>query len=123
MAAGPWWIFPLLFCNTYLYYRSYLMPLTVRLDPKLQRALNALAKQRRITRSDVVREALEQYGAQAATAPAAGSGPYAAWVDVLGVVSIGARDPARTTGAQFADLLRDAKTTPPARRRHARRPR
>ena len=39
------------------------MSLTVRLSPKTERALNALAKRRRLSRSDVVREAIERYGA------------------------------------------------------------
>ena len=107
------------------------MALTVRLDPKLDRVLNALAKSRRLSRSDVVREALEQYGTQDAASATAHGGPYDAWADVLGIVSIGARDPSRTTGAQFADVLRTqaaapptrTKAAPPARRRHARRPR
>ena len=39
------------------------MPLTVRLSAKTKRALNALAKRRRLSRSDVVREAIERYEA------------------------------------------------------------
>lgn len=37
------------------------MPLTVRLSPTTERALNALAKRRRQSRSDIVREALAHY--------------------------------------------------------------
>ena len=40
------------------------MALTVRLNPKTERALNALAKRRGLSRSDVVREAIERYDAQ-----------------------------------------------------------
>jgi len=39
------------------------VPLTVRLSPKTERALNALAKRRRLSRSDVVREAIARYEA------------------------------------------------------------
>ena len=90
------------------------MPLTVRLSPKAERALNALAKRRRMSRSDVVREALTRYEAEQAGEKASGR-PYDAWVDVIGVVSLGARDPARTTGEQFTAMVQKR-----ARTRHAR---
>jgi hypothetical protein len=88
------------------------MALTVRLDRRSQRALAALAKRKRMSRSDVVREALARYDASAEPPPA---GPYAAWVDVIGAVDLGVRDATRTTGEQFAALLRDD-----ARARHPR---
>src|SRR5438552_1018857 len=50
-------------CNTYLYYRGCAMPMTVRLSARTERAVNALARRRRQTRSDVVRDALEHYTA------------------------------------------------------------
>ena len=81
------------------------MPLTVRLGPRIERTLSALAKRKGISRSDVVREALARYGASDDTP--AGGHPYAAWADVIGVVSLGARDPKRTTGEQFAALVRE----------------
>ena len=81
------------------------MPLTVRLNAKSERELNALAKRRRLSRSDVVREAIARYGASDAGEGAAGR-PYDAWLDVIGVVELGARDPVRTTGEQFAAIVR-----------------
>ena len=89
-------------CNTNLYYED-VMALTVRLGPKTERALNALAKRKRLSRSDVVREALVRYGMEEEPR---GDEVYAAWMDVIGVVNLGARDPARTTGDQFAALVR-----------------
>jgi Arc/MetJ-type ribon-helix-helix transcriptional regulator len=80
------------------------MALTVRLGPKTERALNAIAKRKRLSRSDVVREALIRYGAEESAE--AGQDVYAAWLDVIGVVNLGVRDPARTTGDQFTALLR-----------------
>lgn len=80
------------------------MALTVRLGPKTERALNALARRKRLSRSDVVREALIRYGAEEGVE--AGEDVYATWLDVVGVVDLGVRDPARTTGDQFAALLR-----------------
>jgi Arc/MetJ-type ribon-helix-helix transcriptional regulator len=88
------------------------MPLTVRLNPKTERRLNALAKRRKQTRSDVVREAIEQFGA--ADEPEAAT-VYDQWADVIGSVRLGARDPRKTTGELFADVV--------ARKARARRPR
>ena len=80
------------------------MALTVRLGPRTERTLNALAKKKRLSRSDVVREALIRYGAEEATE--AETDVHAAWLDVIGVVDLGVRDASRTTGDQFAALLR-----------------
>jgi hypothetical protein len=83
------------------------MPFTVRLNPQTERALNALAKRRRQSRSDVVREALAHY--EAATAPEAPGipRPYDAWLDVIGVIDRGVRRAGLTTGEQFTRILRD----------------
>ena len=63
------------------------MPMTVRLSARTERAVNALARRRRQTRSDVVRDALESY--TATNGGDAGRGrPYDAWLDVIGVVSV-----------------------------------
>jgi hypothetical protein len=82
------------------------MALNVRLNPKTERALAALAKRRQLSRSDVVREAIEHYGAVADAGPAGGS-PYGAWLDVIGIVNLGARDVERTTGEQFTAIVSD----------------
>ena len=82
------------------------MPLNVRLNAKAERALAALASRRRQSRSDVVREALEHYAASH-EADAGGDRPFAAWADVVGIVRRGLRDPERTTGEQFTDLVRE----------------
>ncbi len=82
------------------------MPLNVRLNAKTERALAALAARRQQSRSDVVREALEHY-ATSHEAAAGSQHPFAAWADVIGIVQIGVRDPKRTTGEQFATLVRE----------------
>jgi hypothetical protein len=81
------------------------MPLTVRLTPRTERALNALARRRRQTRSDVVREAIEHYAALSEN-DAAEEPPYRQWADVLGIVRTGGRAPDETTGGAFARLVR-----------------
>ena len=104
---------PQLARNTYLYYDGS-MPLTVRLTPKTERALNALARRRRQTRSDVVREAIEHY-TTATDSNTREPGPYDRWIDVIGIVRIGGRNPEKTTGELFTDLV--------IRKARARRPR
>lgn len=89
------------------------MSLTVRLSPKTERALSALAKRRRLSRSDVVREAIERYGS--ADSETADARPYHAWLDVLGVVALGARDVRRTTGQQFTAMVTDKRRARRAR--------
>lgn len=81
------------------------MPLTVRLSPKSERALNALAKRRKMSRSDVVREALTRYELEDAGAKPSGHA-YDAWMDVIGIVSLGVRDPTLTSGEQFTAIVR-----------------
>jgi Arc/MetJ-type ribon-helix-helix transcriptional regulator len=90
------------------------LALTVRLSPKTERALNALAKRRRLSRSDVVREALTRYAAEEDSGKA-GARPHNAWLDVIGVVRLGVRDPARTTGEQFTAIVRQRARTQRAR--------
>ena len=80
------------------------MALTVRLNPKTERALAALAKRRGLSRSDVVREAIARYEADSDIRN--GQRPHDAWVDVIGIVDLGVRDAARTTGEQFTAVVR-----------------
>jgi len=78
--------------------------MTVRLSARTDRAVNALARRRRQTRSDVVRDALERYSAT--DGGGAGRGrPYDAWLGVIGVVGAGAHDRGRTTGEQFTAIV------------------
>jgi hypothetical protein len=81
------------------------MPMTVRLSARTERAVTALARSRRQTRSDVVRDALEHY--TATNGSDARGRPYDAWLDVIGVVDIGARDRGLTTGEQFTVIARE----------------
>jgi predicted DNA-binding protein len=85
------------------------MPLAVRLTPKTERALNALARRRRQTRSDVVREAVEHYAASEADTQV--PRPFDLWADVIGIVRMGVR----TTGEQVTSIV--------GRKAHARRAR
>jgi Arc/MetJ-type ribon-helix-helix transcriptional regulator len=78
--------------------------LTVRLPPGTERALNALARRRRQTRSDVVREAIVHY---TAAGTHESDRPLDAWADVIGIVDLGHRsNDDRTTGERFTDIVR-----------------
>src|SRR5207247_2466542 len=102
--------------NTYLYYGECAMPMTVRLSARTERAVNALARRRRQTRSDVVRDALDHY--TASNGAAAGRGrPYHAWLDVIGVVSFGAGDGRGRRGAVHARMDGEVPRPPDGPRR------
>jgi Arc/MetJ-type ribon-helix-helix transcriptional regulator len=90
------------------------MALTVRLDPRTERALNALARRRRVSRSDIVRDALVRYEERQGADPAS-SRPFEMWFDVIGLVALGARDRGRTTGEQFTAMIRDKRRARRAR--------
>jgi hypothetical protein len=106
--------------NTYLYYRGSPMAMNVRLSASTERAVNALARRRRQTRSDVVRDALEHYTATNGGDASRGR-PYDAWLDVIGVVSspgnsagkatvevrTAVRDRRKTTGERFTAIVRE----------------
>lgn len=85
-------------------YYSVAMPLTVRLTPKTERALNALARRRQQTRSDIVREAIEHYTA-ASDNDTRCQRPYHLWTDVVGIVRLTGRNPGKTTGELFTALI------------------
>ncbi len=78
--------------------------LTIRIDAVTQRKLDRLARARRISRSQVVRQALDQL---AAPAPATGeTSVYARVADLVGCVASGRRDSSSDTGKRFTALLR-----------------
>jgi hypothetical protein len=80
------------------------MALTVRLTPQTERTLDALAKRRRQTRSDIVREAIEHYAA-ISNRGAGEQCPYDSWADVIGIVRTSGRDSKLTTGELFTSLV------------------
>jgi hypothetical protein len=81
------------------------MALNVRLPAKTERALNALARRRRQTRSDVVREAIEQFAASGESASNRRR-PVDAWADVIGIVDLSQRPTGQTTGERFTEIVR-----------------
>jgi hypothetical protein len=77
------------------------MPLSVRLDPKTEQLVERLARQRRQTKSDVIRDAI----AVLAPKKGAGSGPYDGVADLIGCARGGPTDLSIQTGDKFRRLL------------------
>lgn len=91
------------------------MAVNVRLKPLTLKMLDGLARRKGVSRSDVVREAIEHYGvADAVVVP---NRPHEAWADVIGTVALGARDVSRTTGEQFATMVAAPRVERPRARR------
>ena len=75
------------------------MPTSVRLDPETQRALEQLARSRSVSKSEVVRQAIELLASQERQAP------YDRVADLLGCVQGGPPDLSEQTGKRFRQLL------------------
>ena len=81
------------------------MPFNVQLNAKTERLLSALAKRRGHTRSDIVREAIDQLG-EAQISSTQHLTAYDQWVDVIGVARTPGRDSSKTTGESFSDIVK-----------------
>ena len=75
------------------------MPTSVRLDPETQRALEQLARSRSVSKSEVVRQAIELLASQER------QGPFDGVADLLGCVRGGPPDLSEETGTRFRQLL------------------
>jgi Arc/MetJ-type ribon-helix-helix transcriptional regulator len=80
------------------------VPTSVRLDPETERALELLARSRSVSRSEVVRQAIELLAAQERKAP------YDLVADLIGSVQGGLPDLSEETGKRLSRLLADRKT-------------
>ena len=75
------------------------MPTSVRLDPATERALEELARSRSVSKSEVVRQAIELLASQELQAP------FDRVADLLGCVQGGPPDLSEETGTRFRKLL------------------
>lgn len=80
-------------------------PLTFRMDPQTRRRIAALARHKRLSKSEVIRQAIAAWADREEPV----TSPYEAMRDLLGVVHGG--DPHRSakTGRRFAALLKNRK--------------
>lgn len=81
------------------------MPMSVRLDARTERLVDRLAKAKRQTKSEVVREAIAALAGRAAGAEAVGR-PYDAIAHLIGCADSGGARLSERTGAKFLALLR-----------------
>jgi predicted transcriptional regulator len=78
--------------------------LTIRISAATQRKLDRLARARRMSRSEIVRQALDQLEVPAR--PTEEASVYARIADLVGSVSSGHGDLSTQTGKRFTALLR-----------------
>jgi Arc/MetJ-type ribon-helix-helix transcriptional regulator len=81
------------------------MPTSVRLDPATDRALEAIARRRSQSKSDVVRQAVSELIAREQVSP------YELVQDLIGVVSGGPPDLSERTGERFRAQLEQRRGT------------
>src|SRR5215469_2142532 len=94
-------------CNTMWLSQGDFMasPLTLRLEKKTRQRIARIANRRRISSSEVIREAIEAWVERQEPIAA----PYEAMVDLIGVVN--GEKPGRSAGAGrgFRELLKDRR--------------
>ncbi|HEY6323447.1 MAG TPA: CopG family transcriptional regulator [Thermoanaerobaculia bacterium] len=73
------------------------MPTSVRLDPETERALEQLARSRSVSKSEVVRQAIELLAARERQAP------FDRVADLIGSVRGGPPDLSEQTGKRFRE--------------------
>lgn len=78
--------------------------LTIRIDADTQRKLDRLARTQRTSRSQIVRQALDQL--EAPVSAAGDASVYAQVADLVGCIASGRRDLSSQTGKCFTALLR-----------------
>lgn len=82
------------------------MPMSVRLDAETERLVSRLARERKRTKSEVVREAITTLARQEAEEKRSGS-PYEAIAHLLGCADSGGAGLSEETGRKFARLVRE----------------
>jgi Arc/MetJ-type ribon-helix-helix transcriptional regulator len=79
------------------------VPISVRLDPETEHALEELARRRSVSKSEIVRQAIELLASQERQAP------FDRVADLIGSVRGGPPDLSEETGKRFRQLLADRK--------------
>ncbi len=80
------------------------MPLSVRLDTKTERVVKTLARKRRQTKSEVIRDAIGLLASQEAGADGT-KRPYDLVAHLIGCVRGGPPDLSMRTGQKFREIL------------------
>lgn len=85
------------------------MPVSVRLDAKTEGMVKRLARQRRQTKSEVIREAIKALAGNNKDGEARPLRPYEAIAHLIGCARGGPRDLSERTGEKFRKLLVDRR--------------
>jgi hypothetical protein len=80
------------------------MPTSVRLDPKTERVIRALARRMGRTQSEIIRDAIHRLAA-AESEERRGQTAFDLWKDVIGCAKGGPPDLSERTGERFRALL------------------
>ena len=83
------------------------MPLSVRLDEKTENLINRLARKRRQTKSEVIRDAIGALAAQE-NGSKGKKRPYDLVAHLIGCVDIGGAKLSENTGEKFSKLLQES---------------
>ena len=81
-------------------------PLTLRLDEKTRRQIARIARRKRLSTSEVIRQAIEAWAERQEPAAA----PFELASDLLGVVRGGDPKRSQQTGRRFAKLFKERGT-------------
>jgi hypothetical protein len=80
------------------------MPLSVRLDPETEQMVNRVARSRRQTKSQVVREAVRAFAGKRST-PESGATFYDAIAHLVGCFDSGVKNLSERTGKRLTEIL------------------
>lgn len=80
-------------------------PLTLRLDPKTRKRIERIARRKQLSKSEVVRQAIEAWADRQEPA----TSPYEMLADLIGVVRGGKPDRSSQTGRRFGLLLKSRR--------------
>ena len=83
-------------------------PLTLRLEKRTRQCIARIASRRRISTSEVIREAIEAWVEQQEPVAA----PYEAMADLIGVVNGGKLRRSVETGRRFREVLKGRRKRP-----------
>jgi hypothetical protein len=89
------------------------MPISVRLDPATESKVNRLARQRRQSKSSIVREALEAY--ESTGRAAAPQTPWEALAPFIGIAGSGGSRRSESTGEGFRAIVAKKARAPRTR--------
>ncbi len=79
------------------------MPTSVRLDAQTENLIQRLAKQRSMTKSEIIRKALAEFAQQEKTKPLRS---YEAAKHLIGCVDSGGLELSKKTGEQFRNMIK-----------------